>query len=152
METRWTKKKENPSFDYFNIQISASLIKASNPKYGLDWFSIGSHGSASVNNNNIKCVTPSLAGFKATIKTQKVFDVWAKSIRSPAKRPTLDWRDSKGQRACPTTSSPSCSSVDIWIGEETIGYKKTTVDIKKTDSPFTLDCSHRKNKQTKQSL
>lgn len=37
---------------------------------------------------------------------------------SPAKRPTLDWRDSKGHRACPTTSSPSCSSVDIWVRED----------------------------------
>lgn len=36
------------------------------------------------------------------------------SANSPANRPTLDWRDSKGQRAWPTTSSPSCSRDDIW--------------------------------------
>ncbi len=40
-------------------------------------------------------------------------DGWC-SANSPANRPTLDWRDSKGQRAWPITSSPSCSREDIW--------------------------------------
>lgn len=47
---------------------------------------------------------------------------------SPANRPTLDWWDSKGQRACPTTSSPSCSSVAIW--EEKSRHKTRSGSVK----------------------
>lgn len=47
--------------------------------------------------------------------------------RSPANRPTLDWRDSNGQRACPTTSSPSCSSVAIWEKKILHKYKQGTI-------------------------
>lgn len=48
------------------------------------------------------------------LKVVRLFSKRSKALDSPANSPTLDWPDSKGQRAWPTSSSPTCSIDIIW--------------------------------------